>query len=100
MSREIHVFGDWEALGDAQRMGLLRADQVHGREVFSFEYDPDWLASGHVLTLDPELQLYQGPQYPGDDSRPNFGLFLDSSPDRWGQLLMKRREANRKNGCS
>lgn len=23
----------------------------------------------------------------------NFGIFLDSSPDRWGQTLMKRREA-------
>lgn len=23
----------------------------------------------------------------------NFGLFLDSSPDRWGRLLMRRREA-------
>jgi serine/threonine-protein kinase HipA len=23
----------------------------------------------------------------------NFGVFLDSSPDRWGQTLMKRREA-------
>jgi len=25
--------------------------------------------------------------------RPNFGLFLDSSPDRWGRVLMQRREA-------
>ena len=23
----------------------------------------------------------------------NFGISLDSSPDRWGQTLMKRREA-------
>ncbi|MCX7249689.1 MAG: HipA domain-containing protein [Burkholderiales bacterium] len=23
----------------------------------------------------------------------NFGIFLDSSPDRWGQTLLKRREA-------
>ena len=23
----------------------------------------------------------------------NFGLFLDSSPDRWGRFLMQRREA-------
>jgi len=93
MSREIHIFGDWEALGQPQRMGLLRADQVHGREIFSYEYDPDWLASNHVMTLDPELQHFQGPQYLRDGGHPNFGLFLDSSPDRWGQLLMKRRES-------
>ncbi|MBK9442933.1 MAG: HipA domain-containing protein, partial [Comamonadaceae bacterium] len=27
--------------------------------------------------------------FPGDS---NFGVFLDSCPDRWGQVLMKRRE--------
>ncbi|MEI6387683.1 MAG: type II toxin-antitoxin system HipA family toxin, partial [Spirochaetota bacterium] len=42
--------------------------------------------------LDPALSLYRGPQYAGSD-RPNFGLFLDSSPDRWGRALMLRREA-------
>ena len=25
--------------------------------------------------------------------RENFGLFLDSSPDRWGRVLLQRREA-------
>jgi len=28
-----------------------------------------------------------------NDNKPNFGLFLDSSPDRWGRTLMKKREA-------
>ncbi len=93
MNREIHVFGDWEQLGGVQRMGLLRADRVHGTETFSFEYDPGWLASSFETSLDPDLQLYEGPQYLADRSRSNFGLFLDSSPDRWGRLLMKRREA-------
>ncbi len=93
MSRQIHVYGDWLELDEVQRMGLLRADQVHGKETFSFEYDPAWLASGHAMSLDPELQLYEGPQYAADNNRPNFGLFLDSSPDRWGRMLMKRREA-------
>jgi serine/threonine-protein kinase HipA len=44
------------------------------------------------LILDPDLGLYSGPQYSRDD-KPNFGLFLDSSPDRWGRMLMERREA-------
>lgn len=35
---------------------------------------------------------FSGPQYLSDE-KPNFGLFLDSSPDRWGRLLIKRREA-------
>lgn len=92
MSREIHVFGDWEELGQPRRIGLLSSIQTHNRETFSFEYDPDWLKGDSVLLLDPDLELYQGPQYLGD-ARPNFGLFLDSSPDRWGRVLMQRKEA-------
>ncbi len=80
-------------MGGVQRIGLLRANQVHGTETFSFEYDPDWLRNNQTLVLDPELQLFQGPQYLGDRRKPNFGIFMDSSPDRWGRLIMKRREA-------
>ncbi len=93
MTREIHVYGDWLELGECQRIGLMRADRVHGRETFSFEYDPDWLAGNDTLVLDPELLLFEGPQYLNDREKANFGLFLDSSPDRWGQVIMKRREA-------
>jgi serine/threonine-protein kinase HipA len=42
--------------------------------------------------LDPDLQLYSGAFYPRGD-KPNFGVFLDSCPDRWGRVLMQRREA-------
>jgi serine/threonine-protein kinase HipA len=73
-------------------MGKLQAVSVKGREVFSFHYEPEWLNSSFALVLDPDLGLYTGPQYTRDD-KPNFGLFTDSSPDRWGRVLMKRREA-------
>lgn len=93
MSREIHVIGDWRELGQPTTMGILRSDQVRREEVFSFEYDSAWLKSRHVMPLDPGLQLFPGRQYLPQQSRPNFGLFLDSCPDRWGRLLMTRREA-------
>jgi serine/threonine-protein kinase HipA len=92
MTREIYVFGDWHELEGPHQMGLLRAEKVHGRETFSFEYTPEWLESTSAMLLDPELKLLPGTQYLNDKERPNFGMFLDSSPDRWGQLLMKRRE--------
>jgi serine/threonine-protein kinase HipA len=38
------------------------------------------------------LQLYTGEQF-NQSQGPNFGVFLDSSPDRWGRGLQKRREA-------
>ena len=93
MTREIHVYGDWLELGEPRRIGLMRVGLVHGRETFSFEYDPDWLAGNELLVLDPELRLFAGPQFLNDREKANFGLFLDSSPDRWGQIIMKRREA-------
>lgn len=93
MTREIHVFGDWQALGEPQLMGLLRAEIIHAKETLSFEYSQQWLEGDSAMTLDPQLKLFQGPQYLNDNERPNFGMFLDSSPDRWGQLLMNRREA-------
>lgn len=43
------------------------------------------------MYLDPDLQLYAGRQYP-TGAKNVFGLFADSSPDRWGRLLMTRRE--------
>ena len=57
----------------------------------AFEYDQTWLAANPFI-LDPRLALYSGPQHPAGDTR-LFGVFLDSSPDRWGRTLMNRREA-------
>lgn len=93
MVREIQVFADWHELEATQLMGTLSVHLSHGKETFSFEYASQWLTGKNALALDPELQLFQGPQYLNDTTRANFGIFLDSSPDRWGQLLMKRREA-------
>ena len=90
--KEIIVYADWQELPAAMKMGMLRAEQVRGEEIFSFEYDEQWLQSGFAQVLDPDLRLFTGPQYITDE-KPNFGIFLDSSPDRWGRTLMKRREA-------
>ena len=88
--RRIEVWADWTALGAPHRMGTLTAQQVRGKEIFGFEYAASWLASENSQLLDPELRLFPGPQYPS--GRPNFGIFLDSAPDRWGRVLMRRRE--------
>jgi len=93
MSRGIEVWADWHELGAPTLMGVLRASEAQGKEVFSFEYEAGWLEGASFRSLDPDLQLYGGPQYLDGETRPNFGLFLDSSPDRWGRLLMQRREA-------
>ncbi|MBV7531360.1 type II toxin-antitoxin system HipA family toxin [Chitinophaga sp. sic0106] len=89
----IYVYADWEGLNNAPLlMGMLNSAHSKGKEVFSFEYSAEWLASGNSQVLDPDLSFYRGRQYSTGEKH-NFGLFLDSSPDRWGRVLMKRREA-------
>ncbi|MEN8157187.1 MAG: HipA domain-containing protein [Bacteroidota bacterium] len=90
--KEIFVYADWIDLPETMKIGVLRSEISKGEEVFSFEYEASWLQSGYAQEIDPDLKLFTGPQYLNDD-KPNFGLFLDSSPDRWGRMLMERREA-------
>ena len=91
--REIEVWADWDGLA-ATRVGVLSATPTRGKEVFAFTYETAWLAHQDRPSLDPVLALYRGPQYPSD-TRDNFGAFLDSAPDRWGRVLMRRWEAQR-----
>jgi serine/threonine-protein kinase HipA len=90
--RTIYVYADWAGLGQPTLMGLLHSTLLRGKEIFSFEYDEAWLKSRSSQTLDPDLGFFSGIQYLQDE-KPNFGIFLDSSPDRWGRTLMARREA-------
>lgn len=89
----IFVYADWKGLGGPVQIGILHSQLLRGKEIFSFEYDESWLANPQSQTLDPELQLFSGVQYLNDPDKSNFGLCLDSSPDRWGRVLMLRREA-------
>lgn len=88
----IGVYADWEGLYGPKRIGFLHSRRTRARELFEFQYDP--LALTHpalnFLQLDPEIMLFEGPQYP-TMPRDKFGVFGDSSPDRWGRMLMKRR---------
>lgn len=90
--KAIQVCAHWQGLTEPVIMGALHVALTRGKEIFSFEYDPAWLKSPQAQILDPNLGLFSGPQYVRD-GQANFGLFLDSSPDRWGRLLMQRKEA-------
>lgn len=72
-------------------MGSLYVNVIKGGESYSFEYEKGWLKKTSLtLTLDPELMPYSGRQYP--TGKNIFGLFADASPDRWGRVLMNKRE--------
>lgn len=90
--RTINVYVHWIGMDKPIQMGALHSDRVKGKELFSFEYESAWMKSEQAQLLDPSLQLYTGLHYL-KEGQENFGVFLDSSPDRWGRILMRRREA-------
>ncbi len=91
--KKIFIHADWAGIDKRPALlGILYSEIVRGKEIFSFEYSDNWLHSKFAQVIDPDLGLYSGPQYL-DDKKENFGIFLDSSPDRWGRVLMRRREA-------
>jgi len=91
MSRSVYVYADWEDFSEPALVGTLRSSVIKNKEHFSFSYDEAWLQSPFAQKIDPDLNLYSGEQH-SEDAK-NFRTFLDSCPDRWGRLLMKRREA-------
>jgi serine/threonine-protein kinase HipA len=90
----VRVYIDLERFESPVSMGVLNRQQSGAGEIFSFEYDRSWLERPEVFAFDPDLALAAGHQYPAAN-RKSFGIFLDSSPDRWGRVLMQRRENTR-----
>lgn len=89
---KVYVYENWTGT-TPKKIGILYIDGGKGREVISFEYDEEWFADKKAsFVFDPDLSFYRGRQYVPLD-KTMFGIFADSCPDRWGRLLMKRREA-------
>ena len=88
--KTIFVYDDF-SMQNPTLMGILYVNSLKGEESYSFEYDREWLKKTSLkITLDPAFMPYSGRQYPF--GKTIFGLFSDSSPDRWGRVLMNKRE--------
>ncbi len=89
MEREILVYAD--LLGTPYLVGRLWTRSRGTSESTSFEYDRAWLSQPMRFALDPALRLAQGQFHTASD-KPLFGAIADSTPDRWGRMLMRRAE--------
>ncbi len=88
--KNIFVYDDFSS-DNPILMGTIYVNVIKGSESYSFEYDKKWLKKTDLkFTLDPELMPYSGRQYPSGKNI--FGIFSDASPDRWGRILMNKRE--------
>ncbi len=86
----IYVYDDF-SYGEPFLLGKLYIGTIKGGETYSFEFDTEWLKKNKLsIYLDPELQPFAGRQFPLGKNI--FGVFADASPDRWGRVLMNKRE--------
>ena len=85
---EVHA--GW--LKEPKRIGNCYIEKARGKEIISFSYDESWLAANPDVILDPDITAMAGRQYPPSD-KVCFGFLCDSAPDRWGRILLNRREA-------
>lgn len=88
--KEIFVYDSFQ-FSEPVLMGVLYIDSQRGNESCSFEYAHSWLRQAFLdILIDPELFYYEGRQFPS--GKKMFGVFADASPDRWGRVLMNKRE--------
>ena len=88
--RKIYVYDDFSN-SEPLLAGCLYIIPIRGGESCAFEYEETWLKRmSPAISLDPELMPYPGRQYPAGKTM--FGVFADASPDRWGRVLMNKRE--------
>lgn len=86
----IYVYDDFSESYHAL-IGRLYVSVIKGGETYAFEYDAQWLKKNNMrICLDPQLLPFTGRQF--SKEKRLFGLFADASPDRWGRMLMNKRE--------
>jgi serine/threonine-protein kinase HipA len=92
MDGSIDVFYDWSPGAQPRSLGTLRSRGGRGREIFEFSMSETALHDPALAKqmLDPRISLFPGPQFASATDE-IFGVFKDSSPDRWGEMLIKRR---------
>ena len=89
-TRRIYVYDDFSS-SEPLLAGCLFISSFRGNENCAFEYDEMWLRKmAPAVSLDPELMHFPGRQYPVEKTM--FGVFADAAPDRWGRVLMNKRE--------
>lgn len=87
----LYVYADFDWLNAPTLVGELGYESLRGSDNYAFKFDDNWLRQYGSLYLSADINNYPGQQYtqPGRDI---FGCFSDALPDRWGRLLLNRRE--------
>lgn len=77
--------------GEDALAGRLWSHRRQAVESETFSYASSYLARRDAYALDPALPLRSG-QHQTPDGRKIFGAFSDCAPDRWGRMLIHRKQ--------
>ena len=89
--KRITVYADFDFLSTPQEIGILGYEHVRGKDHFVYEYSRQWLKQYGGILLSGDLMNVPSLQHPRSADNV-FGFVKDSFPDRWGRLLLDRRE--------
>ena len=89
--KKLTVYADFDFLSTPQEIGILGYEHVRGKDHFVFEYSREWLKQYGGILLSGDLMNVPSLQHPRSNDNV-FGFVKDSFPDRWGRLLLDRRE--------
>ena len=89
--KTLYVYADFDWLAEPMLVGELGYESLRGSDSYAFKFDNNWLRQYGSLFLSADINNYPGQQYT-QPRRDIFGCFSDALPDRWGRLLLNRRE--------
>jgi serine/threonine-protein kinase HipA len=85
------VYADFNWLKEVELIGELSFENLRGSGTYGFHYSKEWLKKHSDILLSDDINNYPGMQYT-QQGKDIFGCFSDALPDRWGRMLIDRRE--------
>ena len=86
---KIDVIASFDWMDKEEKVGTLGHEYLRGSDVFSFEFNKNWLKTFPKINFGKDFRPYPGVQYSRDNLI--FGCFSDALPDRWGRRLIDLR---------
>jgi serine/threonine-protein kinase HipA len=85
------VYADFDWLREVELIGELSFEYLRSTATYGFQYSKEWLKKHSDILLSDDINNYPGMQYT-QQGKDIFGCFSDALPDRWGRMLLNRRE--------
>lgn len=83
---KLEVIAAFDWLQKEETIGILGCEYIRGNQIYSFEFDKNWIKKYNGIPLSKDLSNFLGKQYLYNE-KGLFRCFADALPDRWGRKL-------------